>query len=206
MQKLIFKNEWGKLWTSSRPPHWNEARIKLKEQNQTSFLPYVKLRWCPLKFKHEYVLDVIFELFDTVWNNSPRPHSVLTDTARNLEFLEMHSGTTDPPLCLMIGYTDGMQIWSVSVSNILRGPVPLVCIVTVSGSDDTNSTRLLHDGVFNPHNHSAGPNMNVMNDEHLLQTSWTVCDFINKQRCGILDTPWHPEGKCSRDFCLYFPS
>lgn len=28
----------------------------------------------------------------------------------------MHSGTTEPPLCLMIGYTDGMQIWSVSVS------------------------------------------------------------------------------------------
>ncbi|KAG7279743.1 hypothetical protein CRUP_021359, partial [Coryphaenoides rupestris] len=28
-------------------------------------------------------------------------------------FMEMHSGTTDPPLCLMIGYTDGMQIWSI---------------------------------------------------------------------------------------------
>lgn len=41
---------------------------------------------------------------------------VCTDTARNPEFMEMHSGTTDPPLCLMIGYTDGMQIWSVSVS------------------------------------------------------------------------------------------
>lgn len=44
--------------------------------------------------------------------------SVCKDTARNPEFMEMHSGTTDPPLCLMIGYTDGMQIWSVSVSCI----------------------------------------------------------------------------------------
>lgn len=40
------------------------------------------------------------------------------DTARNPEFLEMHSGTAEPPLCLMIGYTDGMQIWSVSVRNL----------------------------------------------------------------------------------------
>uniref|UniRef100_A0AAQ5YF60 BCAS3 microtubule associated cell migration factor n=1 Tax=Amphiprion ocellaris TaxID=80972 RepID=A0AAQ5YF60_AMPOC len=40
----------------------------------------------------------------------------INDTARNPEFMEMHSGTTDPPLCLMIGYTDGMQIWSISVS------------------------------------------------------------------------------------------
>uniref|UniRef100_A0A8C4EI69 BCAS3 microtubule associated cell migration factor n=1 Tax=Dicentrarchus labrax TaxID=13489 RepID=A0A8C4EI69_DICLA len=39
----------------------------------------------------------------------------INDTARNPEFMEMHSGTTEPPLCLMIGYTDGMQIWSVSL-------------------------------------------------------------------------------------------
>lgn len=45
-----------------------------------------------------------------------------TDTARNLEFMEMHSGTTDPPLCIMIGYADGMQIWSVSVSDAANGP------------------------------------------------------------------------------------
>lgn len=43
--------------------------------------------------------------------------SVCADTARNPEFMEMHSGTNEPPLCLMIGYTDGMQIWSVSVSH-----------------------------------------------------------------------------------------
>ena len=43
--------------------------------------------------------------------------SFCPDTARNPEFMEMHSGTTDPPLCLMIGYTDGMQIWGVSVSH-----------------------------------------------------------------------------------------
>uniref|UniRef100_A0A8D0DEW2 BCAS3 microtubule associated cell migration factor n=1 Tax=Sander lucioperca TaxID=283035 RepID=A0A8D0DEW2_SANLU len=54
----------------------------------------------------------------------------INDTARNPEFMEMHSGTTDPPLCLMIGYTDGMQIWSVSVSreaqelfSVRHGPV-----------------------------------------------------------------------------------
>lgn len=41
-----------------------------------------------------------------------------SDTSRNPELMEMHSGTTDPPLCLMIGYTDGMQIWSVSVSHL----------------------------------------------------------------------------------------
>lgn len=38
------------------------------------------------------------------------------DVARLPEFQEMHGSGTDPPLCLMIGYTDGMQIWSISVS------------------------------------------------------------------------------------------
>lgn len=38
------------------------------------------------------------------------------DVARSPEFLEMHGSGSDPPLCLMIGYTDGLQIWSVSVS------------------------------------------------------------------------------------------
>uniref|UniRef100_H3DA75 BCAS3 WD40 domain-containing protein n=1 Tax=Tetraodon nigroviridis TaxID=99883 RepID=H3DA75_TETNG len=54
----------------------------------------------------------------------------INDTARNPEFLEMHSGTTEPPLCLMIGYTDGMQIWSVSLAgeaqelfSVRHGPV-----------------------------------------------------------------------------------
>lgn len=54
----------------------------------------------------------------------------INDTARNPEFIEMHSGTTDPPLCLMIGYTDGMQIWSVSLAgeaqelfSVRHGPV-----------------------------------------------------------------------------------
>ncbi|TWW77790.1 Breast carcinoma-amplified sequence 3, partial [Takifugu flavidus] len=45
----------------------------------------------------------------------------INDTARNPEFLEMHSGTAEPPLCLMIGYTDGMQIWSISVSHTTWG-------------------------------------------------------------------------------------
>ncbi|KAI4815611.1 hypothetical protein KUCAC02_005752, partial [Chaenocephalus aceratus] len=54
----------------------------------------------------------------------------INDTARNPEFMEMHSGTTDPPLCLMIGYTDGMQLWSVSLAgeaqelfSVRHGPV-----------------------------------------------------------------------------------
>lgn len=57
------------------------------------------------------------------------PHVVrdlsVSDMARNPEFLEMHSGTTEPPLCLMIGYTDGMQIWSVSVSRTSNPPANL---------------------------------------------------------------------------------
>ncbi|XP_061536844.1 breast carcinoma-amplified sequence 3 isoform X5 [Phycodurus eques] len=54
----------------------------------------------------------------------------INDSARNLEFMEIHSGTTDPPLCLMIGYADGMQIWSVSMAgeaqelfSVRHGPV-----------------------------------------------------------------------------------
>uniref|UniRef100_A0A8D3AWT2 BCAS3 microtubule associated cell migration factor n=1 Tax=Scophthalmus maximus TaxID=52904 RepID=A0A8D3AWT2_SCOMX len=44
------------------------------------------------------------------------------------EFMEMHSGTTDPPLCLMIGYTDGMQIWGLAgeaqeLFSVRHGPV-----------------------------------------------------------------------------------
>uniref|UniRef100_A0A8D3AX12 BCAS3 microtubule associated cell migration factor n=1 Tax=Scophthalmus maximus TaxID=52904 RepID=A0A8D3AX12_SCOMX len=43
-------------------------------------------------------------------------------------FMEMHSGTTDPPLCLMIGYTDGMQIWGLAgeaqeLFSVRHGPV-----------------------------------------------------------------------------------
>eukprot|EP00079_Xenopus_tropicalis_P014749 XP_004911683.1 PREDICTED: breast carcinoma-amplified sequence 3 isoform X3 [Xenopus tropicalis] len=40
----------------------------------------------------------------------------LNDAYRNMEFHEMHSTGNDPPLLLMIGYTDGMQIWSIPVS------------------------------------------------------------------------------------------
>uniref|UniRef100_A0A3B3R432 BCAS3 microtubule associated cell migration factor n=1 Tax=Paramormyrops kingsleyae TaxID=1676925 RepID=A0A3B3R432_9TELE len=40
----------------------------------------------------------------------------INDVARSPEFLEKHGSGSDPPLCLMIGYTDGLQIWSVSVS------------------------------------------------------------------------------------------
>ncbi|KAF7219277.1 breast carcinoma amplified sequence 3 [Nothobranchius furzeri] len=54
----------------------------------------------------------------------------INDSARNPEFMEMHGGTSEPPLCLMIGYTDGMQIWSVSLAgeaqelfSVRHGPV-----------------------------------------------------------------------------------
>ncbi|XP_037124300.1 breast carcinoma-amplified sequence 3 isoform X9 [Syngnathus acus] len=53
----------------------------------------------------------------------------INDSARNFE-LKIQSGTTDPPLCLMIGYTNGLQIWSVSTAgeaqelfSVRHGPV-----------------------------------------------------------------------------------
>lgn len=33
-----------------------------------------------------------------------------------MEFHEIHSTGNEPPLLLMIGYSDGMQIWSIPVS------------------------------------------------------------------------------------------
>uniref|UniRef100_A0A8C6L479 BCAS3 microtubule associated cell migration factor n=1 Tax=Nothobranchius furzeri TaxID=105023 RepID=A0A8C6L479_NOTFU len=52
----------------------------------------------------------------------------INDSARNPEFMEMHGGTSEPPLCLMIGYTDGMQIWSLAgeaqeLFSVRHGPV-----------------------------------------------------------------------------------
>lgn len=38
------------------------------------------------------------------------------DTSRNLEFHEIHSTGNEPPLLVMIGYSDGMQVWSIPVS------------------------------------------------------------------------------------------
>ncbi|XP_057695596.1 breast carcinoma-amplified sequence 3 isoform X4 [Corythoichthys intestinalis] len=56
--------------------------------------------------------------------------SDINDSARNPDFIEIQSGTTDPPLCLMIGYADGMQLWSVSMAgeaqelfSVRHGPV-----------------------------------------------------------------------------------
>ncbi|XP_078535936.1 BCAS3 microtubule associated cell migration factor isoform X2 [Lissotriton helveticus] len=40
----------------------------------------------------------------------------INDTSRNVEFHEMHSSGNDPPLLLMIGYSDGMQVWSIPIS------------------------------------------------------------------------------------------
>ncbi|XP_064206143.1 BCAS3 microtubule associated cell migration factor-like isoform X4 [Anguilla rostrata] len=54
----------------------------------------------------------------------------INDVARSPEFLEMHGNVSVPPLCLLIGYTDGMQIWSISPSgeaqelfSVRNGPV-----------------------------------------------------------------------------------
>ncbi|KAJ8360566.1 hypothetical protein SKAU_G00170910 [Synaphobranchus kaupii] len=44
----------------------------------------------------------------------------INDVCRSPEFLEYHGGGSGPPLCLMIGYTEGMQIWS--ISSIENGP------------------------------------------------------------------------------------
>ncbi|KAG7483636.1 hypothetical protein MATL_G00040540 [Megalops atlanticus] len=54
----------------------------------------------------------------------------INDVARLPEFLEMHGTISAPPLCLMMGYADGMQIWSISPTgeaqelfSVRNGPV-----------------------------------------------------------------------------------
>ncbi|XP_043910481.1 BCAS3 microtubule associated cell migration factor [Protopterus annectens] len=93
----------------------------------------------------------------------------LNDVSRNPEFLEMQSTGNDPPLLLMIGYTDGMQIWSIPISgeaqelfSVRHGPVrtarllpspqispskidsfpdkrPLLCVCKSTGSSSTST-------------------------------------------------------------------
>ncbi|XP_068124830.1 BCAS3 microtubule associated cell migration factor isoform X2 [Hyperolius riggenbachi] len=43
-------------------------------------------------------------------------NSDLNDLHRNMEFHEMHNTGIDPPLLLIIGYTDGLQVWSIPAS------------------------------------------------------------------------------------------
>ncbi|XP_026566009.1 breast carcinoma-amplified sequence 3 isoform X3 [Pseudonaja textilis] len=57
-------------------------------------------------------------------------NSDLNDMLRNVELHEMHSTGNEPPLLLMIGYSDGIQIWSIPISgeaqelySIRHGPV-----------------------------------------------------------------------------------
>ncbi|XP_062363316.1 BCAS3 microtubule associated cell migration factor [Cinclus cinclus] len=54
----------------------------------------------------------------------------LNDTSRNMEFHEIHSTGNEPPLLLLIGYSDGMQVWSIPISgeaqelfSVRHGPV-----------------------------------------------------------------------------------
>ncbi|XP_041092448.1 breast carcinoma-amplified sequence 3 isoform X2 [Polyodon spathula] len=54
----------------------------------------------------------------------------INDMARSPEFREMPSTGSDPPVLLMIGYSDGMQVWSISISgeaqelfSVRNGPV-----------------------------------------------------------------------------------
>ncbi|XP_061074022.1 BCAS3 microtubule associated cell migration factor-like isoform X2 [Conger conger] len=54
----------------------------------------------------------------------------INDVCRSPEFLECHGGGSGPPLCLMIGYSEGMQIWCISLSgeaqelfSVRQGPV-----------------------------------------------------------------------------------
>ncbi|XP_028321108.1 BCAS3 microtubule associated cell migration factor isoform X1 [Gouania willdenowi] len=72
----------------------------------------------PLSDEKEKILWVRFEKAD------------INDSSCNPDFMELHSSSTDPPLCLMIGYTDGIQIWSVSLAgeaqelfSVRHGPV-----------------------------------------------------------------------------------
>uniref|UniRef100_A0A286XXT6 BCAS3 microtubule associated cell migration factor n=1 Tax=Cavia porcellus TaxID=10141 RepID=A0A286XXT6_CAVPO len=55
----------------------------------------------PLTEEKEKIVWVRFENAD------------LNDTSRNLEFHEIHSTGNEPPLLVMIGYSDGMQVWSI---------------------------------------------------------------------------------------------
>uniref|UniRef100_A0ABM5ENB1 BCAS3 microtubule associated cell migration factor isoform X4 n=1 Tax=Pogona vitticeps TaxID=103695 RepID=A0ABM5ENB1_9SAUR len=57
-------------------------------------------------------------------------NSDLNDIARNVELHEMHSTGNEPPLLLMIGYSDGIQIWSIPISgeaqelySVRHGPI-----------------------------------------------------------------------------------
>lgn len=59
-----------------------------------------------------------------------------TDTSRNMEFHEIHSTGNEPPLLLMIGYSDGMQVWSIPVSTELSSLLPFsflrhCCVITL---------------------------------------------------------------------------
>ncbi|XP_078080741.1 BCAS3 microtubule associated cell migration factor isoform X3 [Mustelus asterias] len=54
----------------------------------------------------------------------------INDLARNPEYHEMNSAGNDPPLLLLIGYADGMQIWSIPMSgeaqelySVRNGPI-----------------------------------------------------------------------------------
>nr|XP_020731580.1 breast carcinoma-amplified sequence 3-like [Odocoileus virginianus texanus] len=64
----------------------------------------------PLTEEKEKIVWVRFENAD------------LNDTSRNLEFHEIHSTGNEPPLLIMIGYSDGMQVWSIPVS--MKMPTP----------------------------------------------------------------------------------
>ncbi|CAO2644653.1 BCAS3 microtubule associated cell migration factor, partial [Lemmus lemmus] len=72
----------------------------------------------PLTEEKERIVWVRFENAD------------LNDTSRNLEFHELHSTGNEPPLLVMIGYSDGMQVWGIPISgeaqelfSVRHGPV-----------------------------------------------------------------------------------
>ncbi|XP_023612510.1 breast carcinoma-amplified sequence 3 [Myotis lucifugus] len=72
----------------------------------------------PLTEEKEKIVWVRFENAD------------LNDTSRNLEFHEIHSTGNEPPLLIMIGYSDGIQVWSIPISgeaqelfSVRNGPI-----------------------------------------------------------------------------------
>ncbi|XP_065429108.1 BCAS3 microtubule associated cell migration factor isoform X11 [Chrysemys picta bellii] len=75
----------------------------------------------------------------------------LNDTSRNMEFHEIHSTGNEPPLLLMIGYSDGIQIWSIPISgeaqelfSVRHGPVRAARILPAPQIRLVSSVALLY--------------------------------------------------------------
>uniref|UniRef100_UPI00398E9BC5 BCAS3 microtubule associated cell migration factor isoform X1 n=1 Tax=Pristiophorus japonicus TaxID=55135 RepID=UPI00398E9BC5 len=66
----------------------------------------------------------------------------INDLARNPEYHEMNNAGNDPPLLLLIGYSDGMQIWSIPMSgeaqelySVRNGPIRTARVLPAPQTD-----------------------------------------------------------------------